>query len=219
MSLYKFTLTGLTPLLMHADNIEWADQMQVWKDTADNKRDSKAGDDRSPAFRWFGSLYHDGEIVAIPSECLARGLMTAGARVPIPGGKNGKTFKQNVMSSMAIQEAFIPLTGPNGLIKVVDLKPLLEEKLYENHVAAVRNFGFSLFAKRARVGTSKHIRVRPRFDRWAIAGTVEVWDEKLEKALPKIFQIAGSECGLGDWRPSAPTPGPFGRFLAEVSRA
>jgi hypothetical protein len=36
------------------------------------------------------------------------------------------------------------------------------------------------------------------------------------KALRDIARLAGAYKGLGDWRPSGRTPGPFGRFKATV---
>uniref|UniRef100_UPI003B987325 hypothetical protein n=1 Tax=Klebsiella pneumoniae TaxID=573 RepID=UPI003B987325 len=74
--------------------------------------------------------------------------------------------------------------------------------------------------KRAKVGTSKHIRVRPMFEKWAVITTLMVVDPKeygiTQEVLQKILNKAGSLCGLGDWRPSSRTPGQFGRFKATV---
>lgn len=42
MRSYTITLTGKMPLLMHNDNIAWSDQMAAWKDSAQNKKTSKA---------------------------------------------------------------------------------------------------------------------------------------------------------------------------------
>jgi hypothetical protein len=215
---YKFTLTGITPLLLHADSIEWADQMEDWKNNPDNKSKSRAGDDRTPAFRWIGCLHMDGEKLVIPADNIARALMSAGARVPVPGGKGGKTFKQDTMASMFIEDAFCPLYIHGKTVPQSAIEPLKNVGDYSEHRAAVAKLGFELFAKRAKVGMTKHIRVRPRFDNWACSGTVQVIDEKLERALPMVFDIAGSQMGLGDWRPSGRTPGPFGRFKAEVKR-
>jgi len=69
MQTYRVKITGTQPLLMHADDIEWADQMERWKLDKDNKKNSKAGDDRTPAHRWIGSLYRNeaGEVV-LPNE-------------------------------------------------------------------------------------------------------------------------------------------------------
>ena len=52
-------LTSKMPMLMHADNIEWADSMEDWKNDPMNKAVSKAGDDRTPPYRWIGCLNYD----------------------------------------------------------------------------------------------------------------------------------------------------------------
>ena len=109
MRKYEVTLTGTTPLLMHWDNIEWADQMDAWKNDPANRKDSRAGDDRSPAWRWIGSCYHDGKHITIPSDNLMRSMMEGGAMVPVPGGKNGKTFKAQTQSGMMVSESDWPV--------------------------------------------------------------------------------------------------------------
>lgn len=48
MHTYEVTITGKTPLILHHDNIEWADQMARWGLDPRNKAKSKAGDDRTP---------------------------------------------------------------------------------------------------------------------------------------------------------------------------
>ena len=60
MRTVRIELTGKMPLIMHADNIEWADEMEAWRTNPANKAKSKAGDDRTPPWRWIGSLnYND----------------------------------------------------------------------------------------------------------------------------------------------------------------
>lgn len=60
---YKFELMGIpgSDLLLHADDIDWADKLGDWRKDPKNRSISRAGDDRSPGFTWIGSLYHDGE--------------------------------------------------------------------------------------------------------------------------------------------------------------
>jgi hypothetical protein len=73
--------------------------------------------------------------------------------------------------------------------------------------------------KRARVGTSKHVRVRPRFSNWSASGTLTVVDPSItQEMLQHILTFAGCFCGVGDWRPSSPTPGQFGRFTATITK-
>lgn len=215
MKVYDVVITGKTPLLMHADNIEWADMLNAWKDDPANKKASKAGEDRTPAWRWIGCLYADDKYVAIPSDNLMRCLMEGGAMVPVPGGKSGKTFKAQTQSGLMIGEAYWALE-PKIERRYIDA--LMEEDDFSNHKKRVSELGFSLFVKRARIGQTKHVRVRPRFDTWSATGSIVVIDEQITgQVLRDVLSYAGQYKGLGDWRPGGRTPGAFGMFSAEVS--
>lgn len=217
MRSYTVSITGKMPLLMHSDNIEWADEMEAWKNDPKNKKGSKAGDDRSPAFRWLGSLYHDGTVVGIPNDNLMRCFMEGGTMVLVPGGKSGKTFKSQTQSGMLVDGTHWPLTLKGQTIPVAPILALKDERDFLEHRKAVKAMGFELFLKRAKIGQSKHIRVRPLFDTWAASGVVHVWDEQITTdSLTQIITHAGLYKGLGDWRPGGKTPGPFGMFTAEV---
>jgi hypothetical protein len=217
MRKYEVSITGNTPLLMHWDNIDWADRMDEWKNDPGSKKVSKAGDDRSPAWRWIGSMYHDGTNAAVPSDNLMRCLMEGGAMVPVPGGKSGKTFKSQSQSGMMVNEPFWPVDTGNGFVPIDEVNKLLKQEDFAVHKQTAEEFGFSLFVKRAKVGASKHIRVRPRFDTWSAKGTLTVWDDQItERVLIDILRYAGQYKGLGDWRPGSKTPGSFGMFAASV---
>jgi len=219
MRKYEVTLTGTTPLLMHWDNIEWADQMDAWKNDPANRKDSRAGDDRSPAWRWIGSCYHDGKHITIPSDNLMRSMMEGGAMVPVPGGKNGKTFKAQTQSGMMVSESDWPVLVGGSPISFSEIAPLMKVVDFADHKAAADRLGFMLFVKRAKVGASKHIRVRPRFNEWSARGTVTVWDKQITDAvLADVLRYAGQYKGLGDWRPGGKTPGSFGMFTAEIRK-
>lgn len=217
MRRYQVTLTSKTPLLLHRDNIEFADEMAAWRADPHNKKLSKAGDDRTPAHTWLGCLYHEDGKLVMPSDNLMRCFMEGGAAVPVPGGKNGKTFKAQTQSGMMTAE---PAWNIEVRGKSIDADPLFalkDETDFEKHKAAAEKRGFSLFVKRAKIGTSKHIRVRPKFHEWTLRGHIDVWDEQItDDALESILAYAGDYKGLGDWRPSGRTPGPHGRFSAEV---
>src|SRR3972149_313932 len=187
MRSYAVTITGKTPLLMHSDNIEWADKMEVWKNNPENRKHSKAGDDRSPAFRWLGSLYHDNERVSIPSENLMACIMEGGAMVPVPGGRSGKTFKAQKQSGMIVAEPFWPLLVGGKEVPVASIMALLEEKDFQKHQDLAAKYKFTLFVKRAKIGASKHIRVRPRFDSWQASGRINAWDDQL--TLPVLKDV------------------------------
>lgn len=216
---YEITLIGKTPLLMHYDNIEWADFMEEWKNGPENKKGSKAGDDRSPAWRWLGCVYHDGTHVCMPSANIMRALMEGGAMVPVPGGKMGKTFKAQTQSGMMSVEPNWALYVGGEQIAWSALSALKDSADFAVHKKAAKSLGFDLMVKRAKIGASKHVRVRPVFagPGWRVRGTLAVWDEQItDKALGQILEYAGQYKGLGDWRPGGKTPGPYGTFEAEI---
>jgi hypothetical protein len=218
MRTYQIELIGKTPMLMHYDNIEWADFMDAWKNNPDNRKGSRAGDDRTPAWRWLGCVYHDTRIVGIPAANLMRSIMEGGAMVPVPGGKSGKTYKSQTQSGMMSVEALWPMTLDGNRIAWSDIEAFKDEASFASHKELVKALGFGLNIKRAKIGTSKHIRVRPEFPSgWKLTGSLAVWDEQITaEALGRILDFAGQYKGLGDWRPGGKTPGPYGTFEARI---
>ena len=79
---YTFEIVGITPLVMHRDDIDWADYLagERKRIKASDKAKSKAGDDRSPPHTWKGYCYHDGEHLAIPHDNLSAMLLKAGGK-------------------------------------------------------------------------------------------------------------------------------------------
>lgn len=211
---YHVKLVGVTPLLMHWDNIEWADAMDAWRVNPANKKASKAGDDRTPAFRWIGSVYHDGKNVCMFSDNVTSCVLAGGAMVPVPGGKNGKTFKAQTQSGMKIDEAFVTMRSNGKQIPWEPIANLMKsDTSFSDQMEIVRKMGFRLFVKRARIGSSKHIRVRPMFENWELEFGISVWDDQLTKdVINDIYVYGGTYKGLGDWRPSSKTPGSYGMF-------
>lgn len=218
MKKVRVEITGTTPLLMHADNIDFADEMDAWKNNPKNKGASKAGDDRTPPWRWIGCLNYDNPtgVVTIPSEYIMRSIMGGAAEVPT--GKGKKTFKAQSQSGLLCEDFHWPLLIGGKTISMADIKTCRDLETFKENVSVAEMLGFSLFTKRAKIGASKHIRVRPRFDNWAISGQIMIIDKEITMdKLQVILDISGRLKGLGDWRPGAPTPGPFGMFTAKVS--
>lgn len=216
----RVDITGTTPLLMHADNIDWADKMDAWKNDPKNKGASKAGDDRTPPWRWIGCLNFDNErtgVVTIPSEYIMRSIMGGAAEVST--GKGKKTFKSQSQSGLLCSEFHWPLLIDGALIRMADVRKCIELEKFTDNATVAESMGFSLFVKRAKIGMSKHVRVRPRFDKWSASGEIMIVDKEITvDKLALILDIAGRMKGLGDWRPGAPTPGPFGMFTATVQK-
>jgi hypothetical protein len=209
---YEFTLTGKTALLMHQDDVEWADTVKEWLLDPNNtkKKGENSGDDRRPAWVWLGYCYHDGQNLAIPSANLTANFKKAGARVPL--GRQ-KTFKELAVSGIFFENEFLSFFNAGKPISATAVQKLRDVSDFRTHAETAEKLGFRLFVKRAAVGTSKHVRVRPRFEEWSIKGTLEVTAHEITTdVLDSIFTQAG-RVGLGDWRPGSPkSPGPFGMF-------
>lgn len=52
---YEVSVTGLTALLMHTDDIEWAGMVSDWRNNPATKPLVVNGDDRTPAWTWRGT--------------------------------------------------------------------------------------------------------------------------------------------------------------------
>lgn len=205
-----FHLTGMMPLLMNSDDIDAADRLAKWR--KDNKKLSVPGDDRSPPWTWTTKLYSDGVSVVMPGDNIMAALRKAGSQITL---KKQTTFKSLSQSGLIIKEHCDFRFGEKQSALLIKELPG-EDADFAAHAAFAENRGFVLFKKRARVGTAKHIRVRPQFDQWTVTGQIHVLSDEInQETLTKLFEFAGRE-GLGDWRPGGKTPGPFGQFTATV---
>jgi hypothetical protein len=219
MDRYEVTLTGLTPLIMHADNLAFSEKVKAWQKDPQNKELSTAGDDRAPAWVWMGYLYHDTKVIGLPADNLMTMLREGGAKV-INKGK--ETYKKQTQAGIVIDSQLWPLEIPKE-VGVKQFNNLFKSNDFMEHLTAAESAGFELLVKRAKIGAAKHVRVRPLFRQWGATGTLTVIDAELsgitKPVLQKIMDVAGSLCGLGDWRPSSPkSSGTFGRFSATLKK-
>ena len=215
---YKITLTGKMPILMHADNVTWADGLDRWRRAAENQSEKRAGDDRQPAWTWIGYVYHDDEHVGIPQENILASFRDGGAKVPMKTGRG--TYKKQTQSGILIPDPIWPLMVSGKPIRWPDVEALRDEDDFERHLGRTEDLGFSLLVKRAAVGAAKHIRVRPKFWPWVVSGTVVITDDSLtEGVLQQIIDYAGRYGGILDWRPgSKKSPGPYGVYEGAVEK-
>jgi hypothetical protein len=217
MQSFQITLEGITPLMMHRDNLEFKRIVEQWQRDPANRDKSIPGDDRSPAFAWIGSLYHDGTQLAIPTDCVMASCMGAGTEMKAARGK--KSLKAQTQSGMAFTDPYMQFSVNGGSpVTLAAMTTLQEEDTnFDVHQQRAAEMGFVLDVRRARVGMSKHVRVRPVFNNWIAIGTLNVWDDVLSlDVLETLFYIAGDRYGILEWRPSSRRPGPFGRFRAKV---
>lgn len=216
---FGFVFRGITPLLLDVDDVEWADTVKAWQKNKDNKAKSVAGDDRSPAWKWLGALPRDGTSVAIGSETLFSCFRLAGQKIPT--GKGTASFKSSVAAFLDFDSEHYPLRygSPERTLACADVAEMMGNESFPEHQRFAAQNGFRLFVKRARPQSkgSKHVRVRPAFDTWSIAGTVTVFDDVLSENFASVCETAGKRVGLGNWRPGLPVaPGNYGKFRVEL---
>jgi len=220
---YLVTLTGKTALLMHKDNIEFSDALTKWRKER-TKKNTVAGDDRSPAWTWVGYCYADKitNKLILDSDNIMTMLREAGAKIST--GKGKTTYKGVTQYGLAVMDGGFKFFNNGEEISTDWINALVGNNEFTEHVEAVEKHGFILNMKRAKIGSgpkaSKHVRVRPQFDNWSAQGVVQVVDEEttgLKLAIiQRLFDIAGDLIGIGDWRPSCASSGPYGRFKAIV---
>ena len=215
----SFELTGTTPLLMHWDNIDGGDELKAWRQATENKDLSVPGDDRSPPWTWHKYVYTDGQRVAMPADNIMSALMNGGAQIII---KKQKTFKELSQSGILIDQEYCEFHFDGDKQLTAAALAELYDMSFVLQAEAVKKLGFRLFAKRAKVGQSKHVRIRPRFETWSVRGELQVTNAAevvlTFDVLERIFSFAG-KAGLCDWRPSSPKrPGPYGMFTAVVKK-
>lgn len=217
-------MIGITPLLMHADNIEDQDRLIAWRRIPENKAVSVRGDDRTPGWSWITRLCHDRSMVGIPTTYISGALRAAGAKILFPGSSR-ETFKRHTQSGLAIEGGYLlPLRFGEDYkrsLTMRDVNSLAKVFDFSEQQKMVEKLGFDLFVNRVPVGQSKHVRVRPIFDPWKTEFDLVVYDEDMSAlklpVLEHLFRVAGNQIGIGDWRPGAPsTPGSYGRFATII---
>lgn len=216
MTEYSFSISGVTSLILHHNNIVARDEMETKRK---RMKGGKAGDDRSPPESWKGYLYVSESTgnICMPTENLLACILAGGVKVKVGGKETLKTHSQRVAFDSLDYDLFV-----NGkTIAWSDVEKIDGE--FHEHYQATQQLGFRLSVKPVTVGTSKHIRVRPMFSNWALSGRFSIDDDDANimnlSTLRDLFSTSGRLAGLGDWRPSSPKkPGQYGRFIAEVNR-
>lgn len=211
----RFTLKGITPLLMHADDVEAASTLDEWRKSPGNKNVSVPGDDRSPAWTWQTYLYRDADgLIGMPADNVMVALRQAGSKMTL---KRQTTFKAITQSGLLCTDETLTFTNGGKQISTKEFAADRDDK-FADQKKAVEKAGFELLVKRARVGTSKHVRVRPMFRSWSVSGVIQILASEITfDSLQMLFDLAG-DVGLCDWRPGCKTPGRFGMFEATVTK-
>lgn len=211
----KFRITGIRSMFHSANDVLASDLL-----TQERKRPGRkgtAGDDRDPSWSWKTRLYHDGEHLCVPTQNLMTMLRKGGVEFKTQGKK---TLKAESQASIMFEDEFIKLEAqPGKLVKLKDIDKIENDAPFTDHIKAAEKLGFVLDVRRATVGQSQHVRVRPKFlPGWTLNCKALVDIDRIPLAVfEALLAYCGSYVGLGDWRPSAPkAPGPHGRFTVEV---
>jgi hypothetical protein len=157
----------------------------------------------------------------MPSDNLMTMLREGGAKVLT--GKGKETYKKQTQAGIMIDQQQWTLYVNGKEIPVTPFKELIGNNTFTDHLEIAEEYDFELLVKRAAVGQSKHIRVRPLFRNWQIVGSLTVIDKETsgitESILRTVLNQAGALVGLGDWRPGSPRKsGTFGRFEPIIER-
>lgn len=200
MQQIHFTLTGISPILLH--NGQTADPLNRYAKAMKslNSKKQKTDEDYVAISRleWFAGMYHfhsdgsdkiddDGK-VAVSSDC----------RVIIPavnleaalkaGAKKSKLGKSIEAGCFIEDDARLIYDGPD------DINAIYLDGRFINRSAV-------------KVGMAKVMRTRPIFRKWSLSVVVSIDESVIEvRQVSKAWQDTGRLVGLGDWRPR------FGRF-------
>lgn len=184
MKQMQITIRGVSPLLTHNERLANPfDELTRAIKSISGKR-KKTEDDLLEMARleWLGGLYYDSDTGPyVPGHNMLAALISAGKV-----HKLGTAFKR---AALVLEDKLpIEYQGPR------DHEAMFANKRYVD-------------MRSVKVGTSKVLRARPKFDDWKLRFTV-AYDESVLQAddLVRVTQTCGSMVGLGDYRPR------FGRF-------
>jgi hypothetical protein len=185
----KVTLTGTHSLVMH--NVQLANPVNDFTRAIKKITDKKKGmtdEDREQKLKYefLGSLYDDPQTgIHIPGENIAACLVAAAKMT-----RMGTLLKQALFVDSNVNP--LEYDGPDT-----------PEGLW-----ADKNFRYDTMV---RVGASRILRCRPRFNEWRVGATGSL-DERVLSVddFRSIVETAGKRIGLGDYRPR------YGRFKGEV---
>jgi hypothetical protein len=193
MKQYKVKLNGLTPLLMHQDNLAFSEKVKKWQKDPANKELSIAGDDRSPAWTWLGYCYHNNRVLGLPSDNLMTMLREGGCKVV---NKGKETYKKQTQAGILIDQEQWDLYLGEKTVPVSELNALVGKTDFNAHLDVAEKYGFELNVKRAKIGAAKHVRVRPMFREWAVVGSLTVIDEELSGLTEQVAGLGAARLGM-----------------------
>lgn len=179
-----YKLTSSAPLLMH--NGQTADPLNRWakaiKQVSSKRIKTDADYEEMARLEFLAGLYMSESGPVLPPNMIDSMLVFAAKK-----SKEGQIAKGGVF---CLNAASLEYVGPRTA-----------NELWESD-----DFRFSAIV---RVGTSRVARTRPIFKEWSASVRLHVESTVVNIArIDEWMRIAGTQIGLGDWRPQ------YGRFTA-----
>jgi hypothetical protein len=178
--------TGNRPLLMHSGRL--ADPLDpivrdLSKITAKRMK-TIADHEQIARIEWYGGLWLLDGCPCIPPEAVEASFVDA--------ARSRRKGKQASAGMLVDGPALLDYDGPKD----------------PNELWKDENFRFR---HGVRVNNSRTMRTRPRFMNWSVKITATFLPTMLNRTeVIELFQVAGFQEGLGDWRPK------FGKFTVEA---
>jgi hypothetical protein len=172
-----FKIQGVCPLLCHNGHL--ADPMNQFskaiKVISGKRKKTDADFEEMARLEWYGGLYIKDGKPAITGPMIKAMLVGAARK-----SKLGKQFTAGLFITGLFQLGY---DGPGDI----------------DALWADDRFRLGALVK---VGTSRVMRTRPKFDNWSLSFTVLRDDTQVsEEDLNSALVLAGQIIGLGDWRP------------------
>lgn len=189
---FRISAVGIAPMLQNPMTDEVLDELLGGKSARKGVQTDITVEDRAKKKLCTGP---NGEF-GFPANYLFAALIDAGRHVQYEGKSKVSTRETSLMPAFLSIVPDIVNADGDGFI------PFLDQSIMW---VADKRRGV-LAANKAAVAI-----VRPKFPSWAFEVTVEIdLDQIAVDKVKSLFEIAGRQSGIGDFRPSK--RGPFGRF-------
>jgi hypothetical protein len=180
-----YHLTSSAPILLH--NGQTADPLSKWskalKQISSKRAKTDADYEELAHIEFLAGLYMAADGPVLPPKMISSMLVAAAKKV-----KEGQVAKSGAFCLDPVRLEYI---GPRTA----------------DELWADENFRFAAIV---RIGTNRISRTRPIFNVWSADVTLHIEDTLVNIArVDEWMRIAGTQIGLGDWRPQ------YGRFTVQ----
>lgn len=187
----EISVEGITPLILH--NSRTASPLDKYnkliKQITSKRKKTDEDHEEILKLQWEASLYWEDKLgVYMPWENVFAMLLKAAKKHKFGPKMCAFDFSKNFLG--------FPITFPNSK-NLEKLKADSENK----------------FVKLVNIQRSKTLTCRPIFKEWALTFSFDVNVELVDlNEVKTIIATASEQVGMGEWRASSPTPGPYGKF-------